>query len=303
MISDADVRAALRPGAAVRVSRDALVAAYHGRLKAPPRTTIDVGSTELVFTAGGTQAGTVGFRAYGLWPGHADQLVAVWSPDGTLRGVVVGTALGALRTGGIGGAAVDAMARHDASVCTVIGSGTQSWAQLWAASSVRTFTEVRVSSPTPANRAKFAARARDELGLNAVDLADSIEAVQGADVVLVATKSTRPVLPAAAFSPGCHVNTIGPKLRGASELPPELASVSAIVASDSPAQAAAYGNPFFTGRRLDHLGGIISGELPGRISEGQITLFCSTGLAGTEVVLADLLLTELELGSREQPSL
>jgi len=297
VISDADIRAILSPGAAVRACRDALVAAYKGTLHAPLRTGVDVGSTELVFTAGGTQSGTVGFRCYGLWPGpgHADQLVAVWGPDGTLRGLAVGTALSACRTGGIGGAAVDALARPDASVCAVIGSGTQSWAQLWAASAVRGFTEVRVSSPTPENRAKFAARARDELGLNAVDMADSVEAVRGADVVLVATKSVRPVLPATAFAPGCHINTIGPKLRGASELPAELASIAAIVSSDSPEQAAAYGHPFFTSRRLDHLGGIINGGLPGRISEGQITLFCSTGLAGAEVVLADLLLSELEL--------
>jgi ornithine cyclodeaminase len=295
VISDGDVRATLRAGAAVRVSRDALVDAYRGTLKAPPRTGIDVGSTELVFTAGGNASGTAGFRCYGLWPGHADQLVAVWDNKGSLRGVVVGTALGALRTGGLGGAAVDALAKPDASVCAVIGSGTQSWAQLWAACAVRTFSEVRVSSPTPENRAKFAARARDELGLNAVDLADSVAAVRDADVVLVATKSATPVLPATAFAPGCHVNTIGPKLRGASELPPELASVAAIVATDSPAQAAAYGNPFFTGRKLAHLGGIIAGDLPGRISEGQITLYCATGLAGAEVLLADHVISELAL--------
>ena len=90
---------------------------------------------------------------------------------------------------------------------------------------------------------------------------------------------------------------VRPKLRGASELPPELASVAAIVASDSPAQAAAYGNPFFTGRRLAHLGGIIAGELPGRISEGQITLFCSTGLAGADVLLADHVLNEMDLAA------
>jgi ornithine cyclodeaminase len=295
VISDGDVRATLRAGAAVRVSRDALVDAYRGTLKAPPRTGIVVGSTELVFTAGGNASGTAGFRCYGLWPGHADQLVAVWDNKGSLRGVVVGTALGALRTGGLGGAAVDALAKPDASVCAVIGSGTQSWAQLWAACAVRTFSEVRVSSPTPENRAKFAARARDELGLNAVDLADSVAAVRDADVVLVATKSATPVLPATAFAPGCHVNTIGPKLRGASELPPELASVAAIVATDSPAQAAAYGNPFFTGRKLAHLGGIIAGDLPGRISEGQITLYCATGLAGAEVLLADHVISELAL--------
>ncbi|REH52056.1 ornithine cyclodeaminase [Kutzneria buriramensis] len=295
VISDGDVRATLRAGAAVRVSRDALVDAYRGTLKAPPRTGIDVGSTELVFTAGGNASGTAGFRCYGLWPGHADQLVAVWDNKGNLRGVVIGTALGALRTGGLGGAAVDVLAKPDASVCAVIGSGTQSWAQLWAACAVRTFSEVRVSSPTPENRAKFAARARDELGLNAVDLADSVAAVRDADVVLVATKSAKPVLPATAFAPGCHVNTIGPKLRGASELPPELASVAAIVATDSPAQAAAYGNPFFTGRKLAHLGGIIAGDLPGRISEGQITLYCATGLAGAEVLLADHVISELAL--------
>jgi len=63
------------------------------------------------------------------------------------------------------------------------------------------------------------------------------------------------------------------------------------VASDSPDQSGAYGDAFFTDRPLTHLGAVLAGEAPGRRMDDEITLFCSTGLAGSEVVLASLLLT------------
>ena len=65
---------------------------------------------------------------------------------------------------------------------------------------------------------------------------------------------------------------------------------AAVVVSDSPEQAAAYGEPFFTPRRLTHLGAVIRGDAPGRTSDTDITLYTSTGLAGSEVVIARRLL-------------
>jgi ornithine cyclodeaminase/alanine dehydrogenase-like protein (mu-crystallin family) len=290
LLSDEDVRARLTPETAVEGARTALVDAHRGDLQAPPRVHAELGARSLVFTVGGLADGTAGFRVYQTGVDDADQAVLVWGPDGGLAGCIVGTELGAARTGALGAAAVDALARSDAEVVGVVGSGRQAWTQLWAATAVRRIAEVRVFSPTEAHRERFAERARDELGLAASAVGASRDAVDGADVVIFATRSETPVIEAGWVSPGAHVNTVGPKAAGACETPPDVAEAAAIVVSDSPAQAAAYGAPFFTSRELVHLGAVIAGEATGRTSDSDITLYASTGLAGSEVVIARRLL-------------
>ncbi|MGH3084520.1 MAG: hypothetical protein ACRDNP_10790, partial [Gaiellaceae bacterium] len=81
-------------------------------MAAPPRLHADFGERGLVFTAGGYVEGPVGFRVYGLWPGDSDQAVLVWDGKGRLAGCVVGTEIGARRTGALGGAAADAATKN-----------------------------------------------------------------------------------------------------------------------------------------------------------------------------------------------
>lgn len=296
VLFDDDVRA-MRAIDAVGAARRALVDAYRGELAAPPRLHADLGDNALVFTAGGYAGGLVGFRVYGLWPGNSDQAVLVWGGDGRLEGCVVGRELGARRTGALGGVAVDALARADASVVGIVGNGAQAWTQLWAISAVRPLRAVRVFSPTRENRETFARRAAAELELNAVACDTADEAVIGADLVVLATRSEQPVIEAGWIRPGTHVNTIGPKLASAHETPPELADAADVLVSDSPEQAIAYGTAFFTRRALTHLGAVVAGDQPGRTSEDDVTLYCSTGLAGSELVLADALLAAVGRGA------
>jgi len=296
VLFDDDVRA-MRATDAVGAARRALVDAYRGVLAAPPRLHADLGDNALVFTAGGYAGGLVGFRVYGLWPGNSDQAVLVWGGDGRLEGCVVGRELGARRTGALGGVAVDALARADGSVVGIVGSGAQAWTQLWAISAVRPLRAVRVFSPTRENRETFARRAAAELGLNAVACDAADEAVIGADLVVLATRSEQPVIEAGWIRPGTHVNTVGPKLASAHETPPELADAADVLVSDSPEQAIAYGTAFFTRRALTHLGAVVAGDQPGRTSEDDVTLYCSTGLAGSELVLADALLAAVGRGA------
>jgi alanine dehydrogenase len=75
----------------------------------------------------------------------------------------------------------------------------------------------------------------------------------------------------------------------AHETPLELAASAALVVSDSPAQAAAYHERFFTPRELTHLGAVLCGDVAGRRHRDEITLYASTGLAGSEVVIASAL--------------
>jgi len=292
LLFDDDVRARLDAADAVRAARQAVVDAYRGLLAAPPRRRADFGDNALVFTAGGYVGGPVGVRVYGLWRGESDQVVLVWEGDGRLKGCVVGSELGARRTGALGGAAVDALARADASSVGIIGSGVQAWTQLWAIAAVRPLTRVRIFSPTREHRERFARRAEAELDLEAAPSDTAEGAVVDADLVVLATRSERPVIEAGWVRPGAHLNTIGSKLASAHETPPQLAQRAAAFVSDSPEQAAAYGEPLFTPRALTHLGAVIAGDHPGRTSDNDITLYCSTGLAGSEVILAETLLTK-----------
>ncbi len=291
VLDDADVARLCTAELAVAAARESLVDAAGGVLTGPPRMLAPTGAGDLVFTVGGSAEGATGFRMYGPWPG-GDQLVAVWDGGGRLTGVVVGQLLGALRTGGLGGAAVDALARPDAQVLAVLGSGRMAWSQVWAASAVRTLREVRVFSPDPAHRRAMAARVRDELGVAAAPAPDARTAVEGADVVLVSTVATAPVLQADWLAAGCHVNSTGPRGAAGSELGPDLADRAALVATDSPAQLAATAATVgsFTDRAAVHLGGVVSGAVPGRASGQDVTLYLSIGLAGSEVTLADRLL-------------
>jgi ornithine cyclodeaminase len=89
---------------------------------------------------------------------------------------------------------------------------------------------------------------------------------------------------------GCHVTSLGPKQQGRAEFGTALAARADVLVTDSVAQAHAYQPPFVLDGtphmgRLASLGSVLDGTAPGRTDPGQVTLFCSVGLAGTEVHL------------------
>lgn len=294
LLFDQEVRGHLTPTLAVEAARAALIDAYQGRLESPPRIHATVGPGAFVFTAGGYTDGACGVRVYQTGRVASDQVVLVWDGDGRLSGCIVGVELGSMRTGALGAAATGALARTDAQIVSVIGSGRQAWAQLWALTAVRQIVEVRVYSPTEGHRRAFAERARDELGLNATPVPSAQRAVVGADIIILATRSEQPVISSAWVTAGAHVNTVGPKMLSAHETPQDLAAHAAVLVSDSPGQAAAYGEPFFTSRELTHLGAVLCNDTPGRTSDADITMYASTGLAGSEVVMANALLNRVD---------
>jgi alanine dehydrogenase len=151
-------------------------------------------------------------------------------------------------------------------------------------------SRVRVFSPTRAHRETFASRAAADLGLEAVSCDSAEEAVVDADLVVLATRSERPVIESDWIRRGTHLTTVGPKVASAHETPGDLAERADALVSDSPEQAAAYGEPLFTDRVPVHLGAVAAGDHPGRTRPTDVTVYCSTGLAGSEVVLAESLL-------------
>jgi len=197
------------------------------------------------------------------------------------------------------------MSPPDATTVGIIGSGQQARAQLEAASLVRRLSHVRIYSRSERNRYQFALEMEERLGLPVEPVDSPCDAVRDADIVICATSSLTPVLKAEWLKPGAHINTVGPKMVNEYELELDVAAAAHLIATDSPEQVKAYKMPFFlegtpSAERLVDLAAIVSGKLAAREGPGQTTLFCSVGLAGTEVLVGarilDVLKTKAAVG-------
>lgn len=302
ILHDDDV-AALPPGEYAATMERAVRTHAAGELRAPPRWSVeavghdgDETSGDLVFTCGATPD-AIGFRVYetlGAGEGHT-QLTAVWDGrSGRFRGIVEGHRLGIARTAGLNGVAIDHLAREDATVLGVLGTGPQARMGARVACAVREFDRVTVFSPTQEHRETFAERMPEKLGVPVEAHESAQPVVRDADVLYVATDSRDPVFEPDWVEEGTHVCTLGPKFEGAHEVPLELADRASAVVTDSLAQVAGYADyrdPFFLApERFVELGDVVASGL--ERDPTDVTLFCSVGLAGTEVVLADRLLGE-----------
>ncbi|MHB1616825.1 MAG: hypothetical protein ACYCUX_06110, partial [Metallibacterium sp.] len=179
---------------ALAAMEEAFLERDQGRLVSPPRFQVPFDTLgNLVFTVGGNLGSNplAGFRVYNTFHGQADsQLTAIWSAgDGELQGIVVGSRLGQIRTGAIGGVAIRHMSPPSAKVMGIIGSGPQARMQLEAAAFVRALEHVRVFSRSEHGRKNFADEMSRALSLR-VEATDSAHAaVDGADIVVCATSS------------------------------------------------------------------------------------------------------------------
>jgi ornithine cyclodeaminase len=297
VLTDDDVRRVLPMSAAVDRIESALREQAEGTLVAPPRFRVDVDKGSLIFTAGAVTHydKAVGFRVYDRFQGsrasHGQVVVVFDSDTGDFKGVVVGGHLGAMRTGAIGGVAIKHLARPDASRVAILGSGRQARTHLAAAAAVRHFTSVKGYSPNVANREAFANEMRETLDLHVNPVLSAQEAVADADVIICATKSTTPAFDPGWLKPGAHVNTVGPRTQGESELDVSIARRVRGVATDSLRQLRSYAQPYFLAETpwmeaMVELGDIVVGKHAGRRSPEDITLFCTAGLSGTEVAVA-----------------
>lgn len=299
ILYDDDIRSRLDARDAVRWMGEAIDANYRGDLVAPPRVHADLGDGRMVFTTGRLRGSWFGYRSYDTFPTEpGSQLVAVHDESsGEMRAIAIGNELGPRRTGAIGAVAAEALASPTATDAAIIGTGTQSVTQLWALSAVRDLSHVRVFSRDPARREAFARLAQRQYGVVCRAATTARDAVDGAQIVVLATNSPTPVIDARWLEPDAYVTTLGPKQQGRAEFGRDLPAVAALVVTDSPSQMDAYDPPNVLVGTAHHegiasLGALRAGDVA-RPEPGSITLFCSVGLAGTEAFLLDRLATSI----------
>lgn len=295
ILSQDDVRAVLPMTVAIAATRELLAARRQGQLISAPRQQMLVGESRLVWTPGGHEASQrAGLRLYLTGVERDDQLVAVWdTASGELLGLAVGAALGAIRTGALGGVAIDLMSRSDSAVLGVVGFGQQAWHQVEAARAVRAIRRVQVYRRDAAALREQVQRAEQEWQIPVVAAATARAAVKGADIVILATGATSPVINADWLAKGTHVNALGPKYVHNQEIGLDLIERAAWIVSDFPDQYRREEDFMLSGTsHATRLGDLAeAGDGFGR-SPDDITCFLSHGLSGTEVWLVARALEE-----------
>jgi ornithine cyclodeaminase/alanine dehydrogenase-like protein (mu-crystallin family) len=208
-------------------------------------------------------------------------LIVLFRPEtGEPLVVMDGRLITEMRTAAASAVATDLLARRDASVLAILGSGVQAGSHLEALRLVRAFREVRVWSPRGAGA--FAERH----GVGATRSAE--EAVRGAGVIVVATSARLPVLQGAWLSPGAHVNAVGAVRPDWRELDDEALRRARLYVDSREAAMREAGDVNAAGEPFAELGEVVSGTRPGRQTAEEVTLFKSVGVAVEDVVTAEL---------------
>ncbi len=208
---------------------------------------------------------------------------------GQPRAILDASAITSIRTAAVSAVATRVLAREDARVLAILGAGVQGRAHLTALANVREFDEVRVYSPSVEH-----ARALADGGAQVAASAEA--AVYGADVVVLATTSSEPVISRDWLSPGAHVNAIGASVPSARELDVQTVADCALfcdsresLRNEAGEFRAAVEQGAITGE--DHvraeLGEVLAGMADGRRSADEFTLFRSLGLAVEDLAAAE----------------
>jgi len=138
---------------------------------------------------------------------------------GTLLAIIDATEVTAVRTAATSAVGTDVLARPDASVLAVLGSGVQAGSHIDAMAQMRPVTEVRVWSRNGSHAealVRTAAASHPGLDIRALDaVADTVAA---ADLVCTTTESSEPVLGGDLLDPGMHINAVGSSVPFAREL-------------------------------------------------------------------------------------
>jgi len=240
-------------------------------------------------------ANIFGYKAYTSSREGVRFLVYGFSAErGNLDVVVEANYLGMMRTGAAGGVAAKWLAREDARVAGVFGSGWQAQSQIEALAAVRKLERVKVWSRTAEKLAKFCEKMTRRLSLDVVPASSPQDAVQGSDVVVTITTSATPVFDGEYVAPGTHVTAAGSNSLLRQEIDETtVRKASPVVVDSRPSALKEAGDllPALEKGRLHggamiELGEVIAGTRAGRTMPEQITLFESQGMAMQDLILA-----------------
>jgi alanine dehydrogenase len=297
VLSESDVQLLLDMPTALEAVEESLRSQAAGEVRIHPRQRLNLPDRVLLNYMFGadSKAGWMGAKLYSVARGVAQFIVLLYrTSTGELAALIEADYLGQMRTGAASGVATKYMARPDARVAAIIGTGLQARTQLTAIARVRRLERIVAFSRDPERRAEFCSQMSERLSIPVVLANSAEECVRAADIVITATRSAKPVLFGAWLAPGVHVNAMGSNVAQKRELDDEAIARAGIVAVDLVEQARmesgdliqAFGDDAARWESVCELAQIVAARLPGRNNAQQITLFESQGVASWDIAVA-----------------
>lgn len=267
-----------------------------GKAVNTPRTRVRTeGATLHSMAAAIPSLRALGYKAYTTARGRAQFHFYLYdSESGELLAVVQANHLGQIRTGAASGVATRHMARRDAKVLGVIGTGFQAVTQVEAVCAVRPIERAVVFGRQAERRRAFCEEMTHRLGGLPVHPAERPEdAVRAADVLVTITSSREPVFDGSHLKAGTHVNAAGSNSLLRREIDDETVRRSGVIVVDDREQARVECGDLFgpvqrgtlSWEAVRELGEVVAGRSPGRRDDSEITLFASQGLAVEDVAV------------------
>lgn len=305
ILKRSDIEKTITMDDAIDAIETAFIKFSEGSTKIPLRTVIKIDDkSDTMFMPGFVEGLGVAVKILSVFPGNLEigkptiNSVILLEDDktGETLALIEGGCVTALRTGAASGLATKYLARKDSKYAAVIGAGVQARTQLWAVCCVRDIKEARVFDLNDERKKEYIAEMREKLpGVKFVEVSNTDEAINGADIIITATTSEKPVISAKYIKKGAHINAMGAYTPKMQELPEELLGMADRIVVDSREAVLEEAGDFiipmekgvFSEKQINgELGEVASGIIDGRQTDEEITLFKTVGIAAQDVACA-----------------
>ena len=294
-----DIAGLLSIGEVIEAVRGAFVEQARGGVQVPPRVTIDSSSGHgwlRVMPAILNGSGIMGYKAMHSTPAVGVRyLVALYDlATGTLLAQLDADWLTAQRTAATVAIATDLLSNATIRSLGILGSGEQAKTMLAAVAHLRNLPRVKVFSPNPLHRQRFAAEMERKLDTVVEPVEHPEQAVRDCDLVISVFRAGRePMLSAAWIDPGTHINAASSVRPEAREIEDAVWHKCTRVIVDDRAHAfesgdglSALAHAVIRPEDTLELWQVAGAGVPGRRTASDITLFKSVGTALQDLALA-----------------
>ena len=289
----------------ISLMRRTMIAVSEGRAEVPLRSVIKMpGDIGMMGNMGGFLADPecYGVKIVSLSPrnigtaysSHLGIVLLFETEHGRPVAILDAGEITAIRTAAASALATDLLARPDAGDLAILGAGEQAASHLQAMRCVRQLRRVRVWSPTPASAQRFSQENSGPSGLTVEPISDARECVAGADIICAVSKARDPILFGNDVAPGVHVNLVGSSLISTAEADGALVAKARYFVDmrlSALNEAGELRRTLEAGQiGLDHLlgeiGEVANGRVAGRITNEDITVYKSLGIAAQDLAAA-----------------
>src|ERR1700730_10252587 len=205
-INEAEVRSVLTMAMALDAVEESLRKQARGEVVVQPRRRFELPKGFYHYMAAADYTGGfVAEKQYTYVAGKIRFLVLLYEmATGDLVAQIEADYMGQLRTGAASGVASKFMARRDARVAAIIGTGGEGRSPLEAIAGVRKLELARAYGRDVARREKFCSDMAERLSIPVYPAGSASQAIEGADILCTATTSAHPVVTGSDIAPGMH---------------------------------------------------------------------------------------------------